>query len=94
MSMRVLPVALMWGTFVGMSRQKAHVPLCSLLNVCAVKLKRICLCRNPLGGTGNDISATPTVDGDRGDPIPAQAYIKKTKKKTIVLLKKKFQRKF
>ena len=75
--MRVLPVALMWGTFVGMSRQKAHVPLCSLLNVCAVKLKRICLCRNPLGGTGNDISATPTVDGDRGDPIPDQAYMEK-----------------
>ena len=77
MSMRVQPVSLILGIFLRMSRQKAHVPLCSLLNVCAVQLKRIYLCRNPLGGTENDISATPTVDGDRGDPNPAQAYMKK-----------------
>ena len=77
MSMKVLPVSLVWVTFVGISHQKAHVPLYLLLNVYAVQLKRICLCRNPLGGTENDISATPTVDGYKGNPIPTQAYIKK-----------------
>ena len=67
----------MWWKFVGMSRQKAHIPLCSVLNVCAVQLKCRCQCCNPLGGTESDVSATPTVDGGRGDPIPDQAYIKK-----------------
>ena len=28
-------------------------------------------------------SATPTVDGDRGDPIPDQAYIKKKNEPTV-----------
>ena len=37
-----------------------------------------------LGGTESDFSATPTVDGDRGDPIPDQGYIKKKKKKPYV----------
>ena len=45
--------------------------------VCAVQLNVICQCCNPLGGTENGISATPTVDGGRGDPIPDQGYIKK-----------------
>ena len=47
--------------------------------VCAVQLNVICQCCNPLGGTENGISATPTVDGGRGDPIPDQGYIKKKK---------------
>ena len=40
----------------GCLAKRPIVPLCSLLNVCAVQLKRTCLCHNPLGGTEkNDI---------------------------------------
>ena len=84
MSMRI--VSVMRGTFVWMSRQKAHIPLCSVLNVCAVQLECRCQCRNPLGGTESDVSATPTVDRGRGDPIPDQAYIKKRVQTSCVLL--------
>ena len=41
----------MWWTFVGMSRQKAHIPLCSMLNVRAVQSKCKCQRCHPLGGT-------------------------------------------
>ena len=31
----------------------------------------------------SDISATPTVEGDRGDPIPDQGYMRKKEKKKM-----------
>ena len=66
----------MWWTFVGMSRQKAHIPLCSMLNVLTVQSKCNVSVVIPWVEL-RSYSATPTVDGDRGDPIPDQAYIEK-----------------
>ena len=60
-----------------MSHQKANIPLCSMLNVCAVLL--ICKCQryHPVGGTEKLLSHTHCRWG-QGTPNPRPSIHKKT----------------
>ena len=77
MSVRVLQDS--GGYFVGMYPQNAHTALFNVeLNVCDVMQKNVIVVVIVIPWVElRSYSATPNADGDRGDPVPYQAYTKK-----------------